>query len=189
MLIGIIPDSIPDPIRNIILQPAFFDGKHLVKGSRDMKSHRIHLVVCHLLLHLLFSEPTLVRKRIFQFVAVEASLFRPHDRAEFRQLHLTDPRQVVKHLLLFVPKLVVIREALPFATSADSEMLTERLCPHGRPFMKFHGDSLGIMVFLALYLQIHHVTRHYIRYKDHQVIYFCQGLALGCHICYGNFLQ
>ena len=96
-----------------------------------MESHRVHLVVLHVLLHLLFGEPALVGERKLQLVAVEAGLFRTQDGTEFRQFHLPDAGEVVEHLFLLVLELFLVRKTLPFASSAHPEVRAERLYAQG----------------------------------------------------------
>ena len=68
---GIIADCITDLIRDIILQPALLNGKHLIESSRDMESHSIHLIILHVLLYFLLGQPALVREGKLQLVPVE----------------------------------------------------------------------------------------------------------------------
>ena len=55
-------------------------------------------------------------------------MFGTLDREYFFHFDLTDPGQVVDHLLVFVANLFLIGQMLPFTAAAYTEMFTERLC-------------------------------------------------------------
>jgi hypothetical protein len=194
MLNGVIIRSIADTVRYLILKPALIDVEHLVKRSRNMesKSRLLTLSVVFRVIKLcqfLLSEPPHVTERILQFVAVTHSLFGPQDRTDFRQLDFGYSGEVVNHLLLLVTELLLIRKILPFAASANTEMAAKRHGADIGQFMELYGNCLSITVFLLENLEIHYISGHYKRYKNHKVIDPDKGFALGSHSGYGNILN
>jgi len=189
VLVGIVADGVANLVADVVLQPALLDGQHLVEGSGDVEAHGVHLVVGHFCPHLLFGEPALVREGELELVAIELGLFRAQYRRNLGQLHLTDTGKVVGHLLLLVLDLVFVAEALPFAAAAHAIVLAEGHGTLGRVFVKLHGYGFGILVLLALDLQIDYIAGYYIRNKNDQVVHFGQRFAFGGHIGYRNLLQ
>ena len=66
--------------------------------------------------------------------------------------------------------MLLIREILPFAASADTEMTAERDGADIGQFMELYGYSLGITVFFLKNLKVNHITGNNERYKYHKVI-------------------
>ena len=84
------------------------DIEHLVEHSRNMKAYSIHAIELGLGFHFLFRQPFLVRECKFKFVTIESRMFGTLDREYFFHFDLTDPGQVVDHLLVFVANLFLI---------------------------------------------------------------------------------
>ena len=187
--VGIVAHRVANLVGDVVLQPAFVDGQYLVECSRNVESHRVHLVVLHVLLHLLFGEPAFVGERKLQLVAVEARFFRAQNGTKFRKFYLPDAGEVVEYLFLLVLELLFVRQTLPFASSAHAEMAAERLHTQGRFFIELYGHRFGVMVLLAFHLQIDYIARHYIRDKYYQFIHFSHGFAFCGYVCYCHFLQ
>ena len=112
------------------------DVEHLVEHSRNMKAYSIHAIKLGSGFHFLFRQPFLVGECKFKFVTIESRMFGTLDREYFFHFDLTDPGQVVDHLLVFVANLFLIGQMLPFTATAYAEMFTERLCTLGRIFME-----------------------------------------------------
>ena len=76
-------------------------------------------------------QPLAVRTRELELVAVLVYMLRTEDGTDFRQFNLSDAGKVIHDLLLLVFELFLVGQDLPFAASADAEMLTLRLTPNG----------------------------------------------------------
>ena len=126
VLVGVIADRIADTVRDIILQPALFDGEHLVECSRNVESHRVHLVIFDVLFHFFRCQPAFVREGELQFVPVKLCFSRSQDRRDFRQFDLSDTAEVVFHLFLFVFDLFCVGQYLPFTPAAYAIVLAKR---------------------------------------------------------------
>ncbi len=83
----------------------------------------------------------------------------------------------IHHLLLFIMKLPVVGEVLPFAASTDPEVVTKRCCSLVRIAMIIHHTGLHISSFLSEYLEINHIAGNGIFYKDYNTINSGNGFA------------
>ena len=182
-------DAVADPVGNIILQPALLNVEHLVEEGRDVETHTVPGIGRDTRLDLLFRQPFLVGEGELQFVAVEGRLGRAQDRQHLFRLHLADARQIVEHLFLFVFQLILIRDVLPFATTANTKVLAERFHTVRRVAVEMHGLALCIAVFLASELDIHHITRCHKRNEDHHVVHFGDRFSFSGYICDSYLLQ
>ena len=90
-----------------------------------METDCIHAIELGSGFHLFFRQPLLVGEREFELVAIESRVFGPFDRKNFFHLDLTDARQVVDYLFMFVTNLLLIGEMLPFTATAHAEMFAE----------------------------------------------------------------
>ena len=180
---AILADTLPDAVRDVVLQPAFVDIQHLVEHPRDMEAHGIHIVEGLAALYLLLRQPFLIGKRELQLVAIELRTGGAENRQDFAQWHLPDARQVVHDLFLLVFQLLLVGEMLPFATAAHAEVFAER---HGALLgilVEVHGFPLGIAVLLARQLDVHHVARSHKGDKDDHLVHSGEGFSLCRHVC------
>ena len=132
MLQTVVFDRQPDAVGDVVLQPAFADVEHFVEHARNVEPQRVHVVELRPAFHFRFGEPFFVGESKFQFVAVESRVPCPFDGEQFADFDLADARQVIDHLLLFVPELCFVGEMLPFASSAHPEVLAKRDSPFRR---------------------------------------------------------
>ena len=189
MLIGIIADGIADVIVKVIHQPAFLYGIYLVESTRDVESYGIHLGVCSPRRYFLTRQPTFVAASVVQLVAVLLRLHGTLDGKEFRQLYLSYAVKLVIYLLLLRLYLLFVRKVLPFASATDSEVFTERHCPHAAVLMKPDHLCLCVGMFLSPYLKVHHVTRYAKRDEYYKVVYPDKTLSLCCNVRDSNVLK
>ena len=176
-------------VRNVVLQPTFVDVQHLVKHARNMKSHAIQLLWFMLFLHIFHCQPFAVRECIFQFVAIEIRLFRTQNRCNFRQFHMPKASQVVNHLFLFISYLLIVRQNLPFTSTASAIMFAHSLAAFFAIRVKFNYTTFHVIFFLFHNLQIHHISRHCILCEDNHIIHLSQSLTLSRNISYRNFIK
>ena len=160
------------------------DVEHLVEHSRNMKAYSIHAIKLGSGFHFLFRQPFLVGECKFKFVTIESRMFGTLDREYFFHFDLTDPGQVVDHLLVFVANLFLIGQMLPFTATAYAEMFTERLCTLGRIFMEKYSFPFRITMFLACQLYVYDISGSNKRYEYDHVIYACDSLSFCGYICY-----
>ena len=113
-----------------------------------------------------------------EFIAILSCLDASQDGAELWQFNFADTCQLVFHLLMLRFQLLVIGQVLPFATSADTEMLAERRFTYLTIFNKSHHFALGKGVFLTSDLYVTNIARNTERYEDHQVVPMQQTFAL-----------
>ncbi len=116
-------------------------------------------------------------------------MFGTLDREYFFHFDLTDPGQVVDHLLVFVANLFLIGQMLPFTAAAYTEMFTERLCTSGRIFMEKYSFSLRITMFLTCQLYVYDISGRNKRYEYDHVIHACDSLSFCGYICYCYLFQ
>lgn len=154
-----------------------------------METDRIHTIELGSGFHFLFRQPFLVRECKFKFVTIESRMFGTLDREYFFHFDLTDPGQVVDHLLVFVANLFLIGQMLPFTAAAYTEMFTERLCTSGRIFMEKYSFSLRITMFLTCQLYVYDISGRNKRYEYDHVIYACDSLSFCGYICYCYLFQ
>ena len=88
------------------------------------------------------------------------------DRAYLGQFDLADTCQVVYYLLLFVFQLLLVRQNLPFTSTADAEMPASRLATDRGGVYDPQHAGFHERVFLFGHLQIHDVSRHAVGHKD-----------------------
>ena len=142
-----------------------------------------------LVLQLLAGQPPLVGTAEVQLVAVLLRLHTAQDGAELRQLHLTDARQLVFHLLLFHLELCLVGQLLPLATAADAEMLAERLYAYITIFLISNDLCLHVRVFFSAYLQVDNVAWYSPWHKHHHVVHSGQRLPLSGKVRNEDVLQ
>jgi len=83
---------------------------------------------------------------------------------------MTYPRQVVSYLLRFIKELPVIREMLPPASAADTEMAARRGDPRrrGRYHLQRHPFHVSLLLFRDPY--INHIAGDHPRHEENHVI-------------------
>ena len=181
---------IADLVVQVVHQPALLDGQDLVERPGDMESDGGRVLDTIAKGGDVFpGQPALVGATEVELVTVFLCLHAAEDRTEFRKFDLADTRELVEDLLLLKLQLLRIRQVLPFATAADTEVLTERFHAYITILYKAHYLALGEGVFLATDLHVAHITGHAEGYEHHQVIPVEQALAFGCHSLYGHALK
>ena len=80
---------------------------------------------------------------------------------------MSDADQLVPDLLLFGFQLHIVRQWLPAASSAYSEVLAERLKPVLGRFHYLENETFHIVLFLFCYLDIDNVSRNCEFYENH----------------------
>ena len=127
--------------------------EHLVEGSGNVEAECVRRIVEHLsALNVFPGAPFLIGERIFHLVAVAPCLPATQSRGHFRNRDLSDTRQCVDHGLALAFKLSLIRDVLPFASTADSEVAALRLHPHLRGGYEPLDMSFCKRVLLSVYL-------------------------------------
>ena len=89
------------------------------------------------------------------------------DRGDLRQFDFTDTGEVVDDLLLFVLELCLVGQNLPFASSANPEMLASCLASNWAGLNDTQHTAFHERVFFLRHLYIDDVARYAVGYKDH----------------------
>ncbi|CDC63449.1 unknown [Bacteroides sp. CAG:770] len=87
---------------------------------------------------------------------------------------MTDSYELVPYLLLFCLQLHFVGERLPFASSANSKMLTERFKSLCRWFDHIQDIAFHIVLFLLRNSDIDNVPGHSEFNEDHSPIHMGQ---------------
>ena len=82
-------------------------------------------------------------------------------------------------MFLFETQLLLVRQMLPFAATADAVMLTHGIDPHRRFFDETHDTPLHEATPFAADLYVDHVARHGHRNEHDDVVPSPERLALG----------
>ena len=106
---------------------AVLDVKDLVEEATDMESKTVFLLLRKCLSIFVFEDPTALRECELEFVTIICCLIGPKNRSDFRNIKMTDAYKLIIDLLLLCLKLHLVWKWLPFATSAYSKVLAERL--------------------------------------------------------------
>ena len=189
LLVGKLTYTIAQAVVQALHECTLLNIKNLVKCSGNMKTKSIHVIILDTRLHLFPCKPALVAERKLQFIAVLTRILGAQDRHYRRKLDLANTCKGIDNLLLLVFELVLIGQTLPFTTTTDAIMLTERLTTFLRIFIELDSLGLGITMLLALHLEVNHITRHHVRHEHNKVIYPCKCLALGRHSCNLHFFK
>ena len=81
-----------------------------------------------------------------------------YNRTYIPELNLSDSLQIIYDLLLLKIQLPFVRQILPLATAAYSEMRTERLCPDIGIFLHIHHETFQKTFSFPGYLNIDNIT-------------------------------
>ena len=174
----------------IIHQPAFLDRQNLIEGPRDMKADGRYVFQTLTLIigqgrYLLFCQVAFIRTTKVELIAVGLCLYTAEYRTKLRQLNLSNTSQLVVHLFLLVLQLFLVWQVLPFTSTADTEMLTERSCAYITIFYKANHFCLHETVLLATHLQVNHVTWNRPGYEHHHIVDPGKALTFCGHVCDG----
>ena len=102
---------------------------------------------------------------------------------------MTDAYELVIYLLLLCSELHFVWKWLPFASSADSEVLAERLKAMLGRFYHTEDESFHIVLLLFCHLYINDVTRYSELYEEYCAVDFCQCLSFRCNSLNYNVFQ
>ena len=58
---------------------------------------------------------------VFHLIPVAPDVVRAEGRADLRQIHFCNPLKGIRHNAMLMPELLLIRDMLPFASSARAE--------------------------------------------------------------------
>ena len=94
---------------------------------------------------------------------------------------MTDPYKLVIHLLLLRLKLHRIRKWLPFASSADSEMLAEWFQTMLGRLYHAKNESFHIVLLLFGNLYVDDIPRYSKLHEQNGSVYSCKCFSFGCH--------
>ena len=189
LFVGKLTYAIAQTVVQALHECTLLNIKNFIECSGNMETECIHVVVLGTRFHLFPCEPTLVAEGKLQLVAVLTCILGAKNRHYRWKFHLADTCQGIDNLLLLVLELVLIGQALPFATAAHAIVLAERHCALTRIFIKFHSLGLGVAVFLATNFQVHNIAGNNVGHKNHKVVHSRQGLALGSNGGYLYLLQ
>ncbi|MNT47917.1 hypothetical protein D3C72_1846710 [compost metagenome] len=118
-----------DLIRWLRLQVAGLNIHYFIKHTRCMET-KGRFPLNHLTLgciYLFLCQVMLGGEGKLQFIPVKFCAFATADRHNLWQFHITDTTQLIGDLLLFIFRLFMIREHLPFTAATYAEMLAKRL--------------------------------------------------------------
>ena len=176
-------------VRYVVLEPAFVDVKHFVEHARDMESDAVEFFRTMLFLHILHCQPFAIRERIFQFVAVEICFFGTEDRCNFRQLDVTEASEVVNYLFLFVADLFVVREDLPFATTASAVVFAYGFAAFFAVRVELDDATFHVVFLLFEYLEVNNIARYGILCENNHIVDFSNSFAFGSDVGDCNFVE
>ena len=159
--------------------------ENLVEFPGQMESQTLTVGLAHRLSrnHFLVAEPTFHGKGELQLVPVIPVGFRPQNREIRWQRHLADTFQIITHLRLLLPQLLLILQMLPLAAPAKPEMPAKRFLAQRGSLLQTLDPPLHITRFLADDLHIGQIARHGIGDKKHLAVHMRQRIAFG-----GGFL-
>ena len=102
---------------------------------------------------------------------------------------MADPHQLVLHLLPLGFQLHGVGEGLPPAAAAYAKVLTEGFQPVGRRLYNALDKAFHIVLFLLVYLDVHHIAGNGEIYKNHHSVHVGEGFPLGGDGFDGHILQ
>ena len=179
---GISAQVVANAIVDFAHQVALIDVEYLVESAGNVEAEGIHLGEHLATFHLFERKPLLIGETKLEFVTILACFFGTQDGTARRQLNFADSREMVHHLLLFVAQLCLVGQDLPLASAAHAVVRAERFGTLLGIFVDVHGFRLGITVFLATDLQIHHIAGHHIGHKNGESVDLGQSLTFGSDI-------
>ena len=94
---------------------------------------------------------------------------------------MADADELVIYLLLLCLKLHFVWKRLPLASSADAEMLAERLKTVLGRLYHTEDETFHIVFLLLCNLYVNDVSRNGKLYEQYGSVYSCQSLALCGH--------
>ena len=103
-------------------------------------------------------EPFTIREAVFQLVTIVNLLLAAQNRHHFGVFDLPDAVEVVFYLFLFVKQLPLIVKVLPFAATAQSEVLAHWLHALVRLFFNVDNLTVEAIRFLLKYLNINDIA-------------------------------
>ena len=124
---GIVLHEEPDSVGWLLLKPAMLDIQNFVEESSYMETESAAFFRTQAFRILVSVDPPFGGECEFQLVAVVSRVVRRDYRRNLRYAEMSYPHELVIYLLLFGLELHFVGEMLPFAASAYSEMLAERL--------------------------------------------------------------
>ena len=124
---GIVLHEEPDSVGRLFLKPTMLDIQNLVEESSYMETESAAFFRTQAFGVLVSVDPSFGGECEFQLVAVVSRIVGRYYRRNLRYAEMSYPYELVIYLLLFGLELHFVGEMLPFAASAYSEMLAERL--------------------------------------------------------------
>ena len=134
-------------------------------------------------------DPSALGECEFKLVPVILCLVGRNDRGYLGNIQMAYAYKLVIYLLLLGLKLHLIRKRLPFASSAYSEMLAERLQTMFGRLYHTENESFHIVLLLFSDLYVDYISRHCKLYEQHSTVNPCKCLAFRCHRFDGDILQ
>ena len=189
---GILAYAIPDAIIDVRHEMTLVDIQHFVETVGDMKTESVrvvHMVQSSCRFDDFPGEPFTVSAGEFEFITVLVDMLGTKDRGDRRQVDLTDTGEVIDYLLLLVTELLFVRQDLPFAPTADTEMLASRFATHGAGHHETQHFGLHERVFLLRDLQVHDIARYTVGHKSDDIVDTHEGLAFCGNTGYLNVLK
>lgn len=169
----------PDFVRGGRLQPAFADVEYLVEPAGNVEAQcgvRVDVAGGR---YLFVGHPAPRCEGEFEFVAVVRRPGRADDGRERRKFHLAYPGKLVAYLFLLEAELFGVGEVLPFASSANAEVLAKGFGTQGRFFDVADDRPLHETPAPVAYLHVHHVARDGERYEYDHIVVSAHSLAFG----------
>ena len=122
------------------------------------------------------------------FIPVPPGLLHPYNRQHFNLISgkFSNPQQVIKHLPLLKPQLLLIAHCLKLTPPALFCYRTQRLCPAWRRLQHLHqtGKAIGLLHFHSL--SPNYIPHNRILNKPDVPIYPAHSSSVLIHILYGN---
>ena len=176
-------------VRNVVLEPAFVDVEHFVEHARDVESDAVELFRAMLFLHIFHGEPFAIAEGVLEFVAVEICFFGTEDRCNFRQLDVTEACEVVNHLFLFVADLFVVREDLPFATTASAVVFAYGFAAFFAVRVELDDATFHVVFLLFEDLEVDYIAGYGLLSEDDHIVDFSNSFAFGSDVGDCNFVE
>lgn len=115
-------------------------------------------------------DESFIGERVFELVSVMPCFFTTDNRKDRGKFYFSYSLQIVFNLLLFVEQLFLIRQSLPLATAAYSEMLTKGFNSIGRIFFEPQRKTFSPIFLVLVQLHIDNITGNGVFDEDNLTI-------------------
>ena len=186
---GIFAYEIANGIGWFALEMAFLDVYDLVEEAAYVEAEALAVHFVYAFRVFAVQQPAAVREGEFELVPVAFGFLGWQNSLYFRHLQVTYAYELVFDLLLFCRKLHFVGEGLPFAPSADSEVLAEGFQPVRGGLYHPEDEAFHIVFLFLADLDVNYVSGNCELYENHCALYVSQGFAFGCNCFYLNVFK